>query len=91
MTRALALGALLLAPHLALPAEAVDPHKLIIEWPHGIEVVAATTPEICRLSAAALQTGKWQPIGEPDPPVSTTCVPGSAFAPGWDKIAGGPR
>jgi hypothetical protein len=61
---------------------------LIIEWPHGIEVVAATTPEICRLSAAALQTGKWQPIGEPAPPVSTSPASSARSAP---EISKAPR
>ena len=91
MTRFFALAALALLSRPALPAEAVEPHKLIIEWPHGIEVVAATTPQACERAATALATGLWRPVNEPDPPVSTTCVPGSAFAPGWDKIAGGPR
>jgi hypothetical protein len=64
-----------------LAADTVDPRLLSIEWPDGSsETVAATTPEICTLAAAALLTGLWRPVGRPEPPLSASCATGNAFA-----------
>jgi hypothetical protein len=75
MTNALAAGLLLLA------ADTVDPHTLVVTWPDGSEeTVAATTPEICAIAAAALLSGLWRPVGRPEPPLSASCSTGNAFA-----------
>jgi hypothetical protein len=64
-----------------LAADTVEPQVLSIEWPDGsTETVAATTPEICALAAAALLTGRWRPVGRPEPPLSAVCGAGNAFA-----------
>lgn len=75
MTGALAAGLLWLA------VDTVDPHTLVVTWPDGsTETVAATTPEICALAAAALLAGRWRPVGRPEPPLSASCSAGNAFA-----------
>jgi hypothetical protein len=74
MTSALAAGLLLLA------ADTVEPQVLSIEWPDGVEIVAATNAGICAIAVSALLTGLWRPVGRPEPPLSASCATGNAFA-----------
>jgi hypothetical protein len=53
---------------------------LSIEWPDGVEIVAATNAGICALAATALLSGLWRPVGRPEPPRSASCSTGNAFA-----------
>jgi hypothetical protein len=71
---ALAAGLLLLA------SDTVEPQVLSIEWPDGVEIVAATNAGICALAATALLSGLWRPVGRPEPPLSASCATGNAFA-----------
>jgi hypothetical protein len=74
MTNALAAGLLWLA------ADTVEPQVLSIEWPDGVEIVAATNAGICAIAATALLSGLWRPVGRPEPPLSASCATGNAFA-----------
>jgi hypothetical protein len=74
MTNALAAGLLWLA------ADTVEPQVLSIEWPDGVEIVAATNAGICALAVSALLSGLWRPVGRPEPPLSASCATGNAFA-----------
>jgi hypothetical protein len=74
MTNALAAGLLWLA------ADTVDPQVLTVEWPDGVEIVAATNAGICALAVTALLSGLWRPVGRPEPPLSASCSTGNAFA-----------
>jgi hypothetical protein len=74
MTNALAAGLLWLA------ADVVEPQVLSIEWPDGVEIVAATNADTCAIAATALATGLWRPVGRPEPPLSASCSSGNAFA-----------
>jgi hypothetical protein len=74
MSGAVAAGLLWLA------ADTVDPQVLTVEWPDGVEIVAATNAGICALAVSALLTGRWRPVGRPEPPLSAVCGAGNAFA-----------
>jgi hypothetical protein len=74
MSGALAAGLLWLA------ADTVEPQVLSIEWPDGVEIVAATNADTCSIAATALLSGLWRPVGRPEPPLSASCATGNAFA-----------
>jgi hypothetical protein len=74
MSGALAAGLLWLA------ADTVDPRVLTVEWPDGVEIVAATNADTCSIAASALLSGLWRPVGRPEPPLSASCAVGNAFA-----------
>lgn len=68
-------------------ALAFDPHTLVLSWTPALdERVPTTSADTCRAAIDAIIAGRW--LADDRRPIAMRCERGSAFAPGWDCIAG---
>lgn len=63
-----------------------DPHILFLSWSAARqEILASTNRMTCTQAMSAISEGRWM---KSDPPAAMRCIPGNAFAPKTECIAG---